>query len=96
MIVCPNLWHVHVVDEDDEPFAGRRSVRIFGSLLDVCLQIPLYVERRGTTGEVHIQQQLWGKASQHITSSSIYQQIGLIISIFFNIQTKCCRVRENC
>ena len=56
--VFSHLWHVHVVDEDDESLAGRRAVRVLGALLHVGLDVTLHVQRRRTAGEVHVQQQL--------------------------------------
>lgn len=39
-----DLRHVHVINEDDEALARRRTVRVLGAFLHVSLQVALYVQ----------------------------------------------------
>lgn len=58
------LRHVHIINKDDEALARRGTIRVLGPLLHVSLQVPLYIQGCGTTGEVHVEQQLQGHCTK--------------------------------
>jgi len=53
--VQTDLRHVHVVEKDDQTLAVRRTVDVLGAFLDVCLEVPLDVQRGGPAGEVDVE-----------------------------------------
>ena len=53
-----HLWHIHVVHEHQEALSHGRAVRVFGSLLNVCFQVSLDIQRCGAGGEVDYQHNL--------------------------------------
>ena len=38
------LRHVHVIEEQDETFAGWRTIDLLGPFLDVCLDVALDIQ----------------------------------------------------
>lgn len=52
------LRHVHVINEDEQTPPRWRTVCILCPLLHIGLQIPLYIQGRCSTGEIHVQQHL--------------------------------------
>ena len=49
------LGHVHVIYEDNEAFAGWRSICVLGSFLYISLQVSLHIQRGRPAREVHVQ-----------------------------------------
>jgi len=60
------LWHVHIINKDEEPFSWWGTIGVLGSLLHIGLQVSLNIQRGGSAGEVHVEQELKQKRCHNV------------------------------